>query len=229
MRSVFFGAASALIFGLAVSSASAAVFDVTYNGAVTNGLDALNLFGGGDLTGDAVTTVVRIDTSRGELTPDNSYLQGGALNSHGFASPFDFADVTINGHTVSVGIGFNDYECILNSGVNAQICDNVSGYANNHYWQVGNTVLWTQDFHFDQAYPTTAGPYGGYFQVFDPNTNNLQEGLTFGGARQFDGFGTVTVEAVQTSAAPEPAGWALMILGFGAAGATLRRRRSVLA
>jgi hypothetical protein len=31
-----------------------------------------------------------------------------------------------------------------------------------------------------------------------------------------------------TSGAPEPAGWALMIGGFGLAGAALRRRRTAL-
>jgi hypothetical protein len=33
----------------------------------------------------------------------------------------------------------------------------------------------------------------------------------------------------EAGAAPEPAAWALMIMGFGAAGATIRRRRGVLA
>ncbi|MBS0361259.1 MAG: PEPxxWA-CTERM sorting domain-containing protein, partial [Proteobacteria bacterium] len=35
--------------------------------------------------------------------------------------------------------------------------------------------------------------------------------------------------AMSAGAAPEPAAWALMILGFGAAGAHLRRRRVVAA
>jgi hypothetical protein len=48
---------------------------------------------------------------------------------------------------------------------------------------------------------------------------------------QFVGLDNVAVTetAGPTGGVPEPASWALMILGFGGAGAALRRRRSVLA
>ena len=39
----------------------------------------------------------------------------------------------------------------------------------------------------------------------------------------------VTYDSPATSAAPEPASWALMLLGFGGLGATLRRQRRVVA
>ena len=40
--------------------------------------------------------------------------------------------------------------------------------------------------------------------------------------------GTVDIAGATFSATPEPASWALMIVGFGAVGATMRRRRFVL-
>lgn len=40
---------------------------------------------------------------------------------------------------------------------------------------------------------------------------------------------TITVDKVATAAVPEPATWALMIGGFGVAGAALRRRRMAIA
>ena len=43
-----------------------------------------------------------------------------------------------------------------------------------------------------------------------------------------DGYGHGFL-ASPTGAAPEPAGWALMILGFGGLGAALRRQRRTLA
>ncbi|MBS0363312.1 MAG: PEPxxWA-CTERM sorting domain-containing protein [Proteobacteria bacterium] len=37
---------------------------------------------------------------------------------------------------------------------------------------------------------------------------------------------SVTITTFESGGVPEPAAWALMILGFGASGAALRRRRS---
>ena len=50
----------------------------------------------------------------------------------------------------------------------------------------------------------------------------------------FDTFGaggldTGYLDNVLIQSVPEPAAWALMIVGFGSAGAMLRRRRAVLA
>jgi hypothetical protein len=47
-------------------------------------------------------------------------------------------------------------------------------------------------------------------------------------SENWHGF-TVGAEGVSTGAVPEPATWAMMILGFGAAGAMLRRRRTAIA
>jgi hypothetical protein len=38
------------------------------------------------------------------------------------------------------------------------------------------------------------------------------------------GFGTITFDAPSPAGVPEPSTWALMIAGFGGAGAMLRRR-----
>jgi hypothetical protein len=42
-------------------------------------------------------------------------------------------------------------------------------------------------------------------------------------------FSVTTVSGTFSGAIPEPATWALMILGFGGAGAMLRRRKAVFA
>jgi len=63
---------------------------------------------------------------------------------------------------------------------------------------------------------------GGSPEPFDFAGGDFRpEGPSYAG--NFD-YGSVKMRAV-----PEPAGWALMILGFGAAGAALRRRRVVAA
>ena len=85
------------------------------------------------------------------------------------------------------------------------------------------------DFH------TSGGPYT------DITLDGLTAVTTFGGvgvdgfssrAIKNSGLGTVGTDAFNNGAVgvpmgvPEPASWALMILGFGGIGATLRRRAS---
>ncbi len=62
---------------------------------------------------------------------------------------------------------------------------------------------------------------------------NLGDTLAFKFTRIPDGYSdaTIAVSAIggRGGAVPEPATWAMMIAGFGLAGATLRRRRAILA
>ncbi|MFD1789864.1 FxDxF family PEP-CTERM protein [Sphingomonas floccifaciens] len=54
-------------------------------------------------------------------------------------------------------------------------------------------------------------------------TNTLFVSGTSGGDAAFAG----TLSFASTSAVPEPATWAMMLIGFGAVGATMRRRKQV--
>jgi hypothetical protein len=65
-----------------------------------------------------------------------------------------------------------------------------------------------------------AGVGGGFF------VSNLGDPTPPGSNQEDDGFEFEGIAGDVTSAAPEPAAWALMITGFGLAGATLRQRRS---
>lgn len=69
---------------------------------------------------------------------------------------------------------------------------------------------------------TSNGVYSIRFGVTNVGDTNFDSGLAFAG---------VTINNVQvnpiTGAAPEPAAWALMIMGFGMVGFALRRRRNV--
>ena len=60
-------------------------------------------------------------------------------------------------------------------------------------------------------------------QIFNNNGRNLRDisHVTF--------FGTLNDNGGGGNAVPEPATWALMIMGFGSAGAMLRRRRTLVA
>ena len=84
---------------------------------------------------------------------------------------------------------------------------------------------------------------GGMFPVNMTGVVNRAPGYTYGADRQFsDGFGFPAASAgggygaqgialvnFSIAAVPEPATWALMLLGFGVVGTSIRRRRKVLA
>ncbi|WP_337187181.1 PEPxxWA-CTERM sorting domain-containing protein [Phenylobacterium sp.] len=70
------------------------------------------------------------------------------------------------------------------------------------------------------TYTTDGWPINGPPIASDPNGYNC----CFGNA----GFGTLVVSgSPDVGAIPEPGAWALMILGFGGVGATLRHRRRI--
>jgi hypothetical protein len=56
----------------------------------------------------------------------------------------------------------------------------------------------------------------------NPGANTLVVNGTSGGLYSYGG----NISFAKLTAVPEPAGWAMMILGFGSAGAMLRRRRA---
>lgn len=71
-------------------------------------------------------------------------------------------------------------------------------------------------------------PVGGYAVSYNPGNNSI---LTIGAGSQTSSYGPAgggTVSATSPTtfgAAPEPATWGMMILGFGVAGAALRQKR----
>jgi len=82
----------------------------------------------------------------------------------------------------------------------------------------------TDVFSFDQAGNTHAN-MGWVTQQFNFTATNTSAQLTFSSA-QNNPFGAA-IDNVRVAGVPEPATWALMLLGFGGLGAMLRRRRSL--
>ncbi len=64
---------------------------------------------------------------------------------------------------------------------------------------------------------------GGYRYVFDGEGGIYQE---YDYLFREGYYGTATLAAISTTAVPEPTSWALMIAGFGLAGAAVRHRRA---
>lgn len=80
---------------------------------------------------------------------------------------------------------------------------------------------------FTASYGTLVGRIGSVYQLLGANYNGTAWGtgnleLFYWDSNNFDNFGEI---AFDITAVPEPGAWALMILGFGAAGVALRRQR----
>jgi len=82
------------------------------------------------------------------------------------------------------------------------------------------------------AYTTTPPTDAGVFTTLSgsfvlPTAGLLR--LQIDSGTNFPGGNDFAIDNISVSAVPEPAGWAMMILGFGGLGASLRRRRAVFA
>jgi hypothetical protein len=118
-----------------------------------------------------------------------------------------------------------------------------------------DTGTWTSVSALDFLAPNNAAHVGSQFGIGSTNGNSaafrtlkngLIDGLSIGAGETFalrwtlsdiggvtsdDGLAVddfkLTASLAQTSAVPEPATWAMMIAGFGMAGAALRRKRTM--
>jgi len=137
----------------------------------------------------------------------------------GQSATFDFAKFHVNG---GLGLGSAVLEAAL--AFTTPSLDVADTYGNAFYARagtfrhpglLGGVLTWDDS----PQYFTTAN--GGAFSV----TFNNIAGFTPGG----DAKGSVTIHVDSAGAVPEPAAWAMMIAGFGLAGATLRRQRALAA
>ncbi len=78
----------------------------------------------------------------------------------------------------------------------------------------------------------TGDPFGQFcnFSNIGVSFNGIAKSVNFGGTANQTGYDNITFgSAVAGSGTPEPAAWALMIVGFGLVGTSLRRRAGLVA
>jgi len=91
---------------------------------------------------------------------------------------------------------------------------------------------WTQN-GLTAPFGTLVGEINGVFHVLGTSFNGAAWdtgtlNLFYWDSNNFDNSGSISADvAAATGVVPEPASWAMMILGFGMAGATFRRRRQM--
>lgn len=220
MRAFVVGAIAALSLVATAVPASAAIVLVTYSGTAT-GRDNLGYFGqAGELyRNTAFTATIQFDSTLGTRTTNEFYddLQVGEPTA-GIA-----AALTLNGQTFN----FSQIDYFQ------QLTDFVSdvfGTQVGNWDQVGNKGS-SQTMSFGLSLmpvPSTIdvpAHYEGSFgcctsAMFSENIGSIYVQSEFA-------FDTNIIDVKVTGPVPEPSTWELMILGFGSAGAMLRRRSSL--
>lgn len=215
MRSTFI--AAALAVGIS-STASAAIVTSTYEGTVLAADNTGGYFGGGDLAGLSYAAVFTFDSQVNRGTDATSDF----VFSSPTETPLISAVLTVGG--VDFAFNPNRFVALTFPGLSFLITDTCAcGVPPG-----ASETFFTFDADF--ASPASldtgfdAAPGGASYGFFAINAHPGGDSLL-----SLDMTVSRVRSVVETNAVPEPATWALMILGFGGAGAALRRSRRAVA
>ena len=204
MRKWLLAVAAASSLGFAAFGASAADFSFT---GTFNDDDDVQFF---NFNVGALSTVTL-----------RTYSYAGGTNAEGdVIARGGFDPILTLYNSLGVRVGQNDDGDCSEVGT-----DSVTGVCYDTFFQANlaagsYSVAVSQFSNFGPA--TLAGSFpGSGTDNFEDFTGDFRDGHW--------AFDVLNVESAAVVAVPEPATWAIMIMGFGAAGAVLRRRRSALA
>jgi hypothetical protein len=222
------------------TAARAAKYIITYKGTVSSGTDQTGVFGAAntDLAGKAFKAVYTLDDATPGVEtivgPSNSLIRGGTYYPGKPASPLS-ATITIDGITKSSKgsyAGFatqsNDVNGMDFISHDSQDYSGLSGptfISNYIYIQLSsstNNFLSNSDFRSKLNYTILPGDraIGGF--AFSMASNAQPFPPVRIPIEQAAGYLLGTSVSIRALGVPEPASWALMILGFGAIGGTMR-------
>lgn len=236
------GAIAALSLSFTATQAAAVVYVATYEGVIAAGNDVYGEFGiVGDLKDERFTLTYRVDTGTpgAVLNPIVSYAN--SLEGYNAASPVQGV-MTINGISRAFGVYYGsetryDYSlepvcpsCSTEAGVRHYAYDLVNTFTGPIYYSYfaggsitsyGYTGQYAGLAHtpppsFTDATAYFFGDFSMVESLYNYDTNVRTDSI--------DVNTSLKIESVTVTVVPEPASWALVITGFGLAGASLRRR-----
>lgn len=225
-------AAGSLLFA---APSSAAIFYTVYQGVIASGQDNVGAFGATGALSGAFTAIFKVTDAPGSehLTGPYSERFYGGPGSCGLGSgcmnPIVEASITINGQTVlfpGPAGSYGTVETANLTGVPGGGSPGVFSIAQTYFPHLTaqlNLNAFTLDAptSFVAYSGAAAGDYQPYGRAYWSTIAGGIETVLF----EADLSTTrVFITDDLNTAVPEPATWALMILGFSAAGAALRRR-----
>jgi hypothetical protein len=231
-------AAFAAISLVTVSTpASAVVMMATFTGTVASGLDQTNFFGlgtNGDLGGEAFTAIFRYDTtiSQRQVTSTYDRLTGGPFFGGGFLSPITYASLEINNVTDVMPV-FGSGAANVERGTNTweqtfAYTDSFEASATGQVWAFLQLYVLSAPTPVLVTTPYVGGnlPLPGR-----PSETPMVNRFVFNNQTGYSLNYNAIFSPVQVvlQPVPEPATWAMLIIGFLGTGVALRRRRRELA
>jgi len=158
-----------------------------------------------------------------------SVQPNGVCNSGGLPSPGNLLFFLSGGATtMNVTGGFDTGFSFYYSAVNNPASINVWSGLNST-----GSLLATLNLPVTPSNPGSPGCAGGAFCPYVPigvAFAGMAMSVDFGGSADQVAFANITIGSITPgTGVPEPATWAMMIIGFGAVGTAMRRRRYALA
>jgi hypothetical protein len=140
-------------------------------------------------------------------------------------------------NSIDVTFGVTDTDAVSPFVETVSWTNDLAGVYNFRLFTNTDTANGPGDVDFSSAYLTGGGILNPINLLADPSNTDLAETLRLNGLGLAAGTYTLTIEGtrgsasifgghIDFSAVPEPGTWAMMLLGFGAIGWQLRRRRS---
>lgn len=216
----------ASVAALALTAAApvwAGTFVITYKGTVASGTDPLGIFGGGTLDGFAFTAEYTLTYPGGDTINVVGTEASGYIDTYGYdaGNPL-IGKLIINGLSYQVE-GYYGYAYQGNNwaGGYDQVFHNVDSagfveYLNTNIYTTATDFISTRDLTAPLDYTVQPGGVAaGVFRMV--GANGLNSPYT---------EGSLSPTSVSIREIPEPATWAMMIVGFGVVGGAMRRRRA---
>lgn len=219
-------AIAALVLCCSATAAHAARFTAVFNGLVTEGVDHQGLFGaaGVGLAGQAFTATYTFVTRPGDyqITSVREGFVGGDVVST--ANPVTSVVFDIEGAFFQFT---PDYYGEITRSATVGMDFQVAGQQGSGAFGGPPAVGLTMSLHSTSILPLDA-PFSA-LSAGPSSANSVGRfvigGFDSGGSPVFDMDVYFAVASVDVTAVPEPATWALMLLGFGVVGGLVRRRR----